>query len=374
MIRRLKSYLAGLLFLPAAVSAQATDRNQSRGHGLSAAKIDTHSHVYPDFYRQAVIAAGWTPGPDGNAAPPKWTIEAHLAFMDRNNIEKSYVSCSSPGTFLLPNNNAAGVALTQQFNNFTAELKRQHPDRIGFFASLPLPSIPDALSEIDRALALGADGFVFMSNYYGLYHGDPKLKPVYDKLNARETVIFIHPTNPCPRNAPNISGTPRLDYVAPLMNVFQAPTLEFIFDTTRTVADMITSGTVAANANLKWIIPHCGAAIPAVLDRFIRISSIIGPKAGSDRTSVPYTTTAALALMQKQFWFDTAGFSMQSQIWTMTRFFGADKFTYGSDVPFTAFPAAVGLTGDMNATLPQLFTGNEIEMIFRGNAQRILPK
>ena len=349
--------------------------DHDHGHGLSAAKIDTHSHVYPEFYRQAVIAAGWTPGPDGDAAPLDWTIESHLAFMDGNSIERSHVSCSSPGTFLRSDDISAGIALTQQFNNFTADLKKQYPDRISFFASLPLPSIPDTLDEIDRVLTLGADGFVFMSNNYGLYHGDQKMKPVYDKLNARGAVIFVHPTNTCPRNAQSdVSGTPRLDYVSPMMNVFQAPTLEFIFDTTRTVPDLITSGTVAASKNVKWIDPHCGAAIPAVLDRFIRIASILGPRKGSDRDSVAYNTTTAVDLMKKQFWFDIAGFSMHSQIWSMTKIFGADKFTYGSDTPFTTFSAAISLTSEINKTLPQIFNHEEIELIFRWNAQGLLSK
>ncbi|ERF69097.1 hypothetical protein EPUS_01053 [Endocarpon pusillum Z07020] len=362
------------LLLSLIISVHAINNRHSHGSGLATPKIDTHSHIYPDFYRQAVIAAGWTPGPDGNPAPPNWTLEAHLSFMDHNNIEKSYVSCSSPGTFLDPEDLAAGILLTQQFNNFTADLKRQHPNRIGFFASLPLPSVPDALNEIDRALALDADGFVFLSNYYGLYHGDPRLEPVYERLNQRGAVLFIHPTTPCPRNAPDVSGTSRLDYVAPLMNVFSAPTLEFIFDTTRTVADLILSGTAAAHANLKWIVPHCGGALPSVLDRFLRISSILGAKPGSDRPAVPYNITTAVALMNRQFWFDLAGFSMQDQIWNMKRLFGSDKFTYGSDVPFTAYSAAVALTGDMNATLPQLFSKHEIEMIFRGNALKLLSK
>lgn len=30
--------------------------------GLGTPKIDTHSHIYPDWYRQAVIDAGWVPG------------------------------------------------------------------------------------------------------------------------------------------------------------------------------------------------------------------------------------------------------------------------------------------------------------------------
>ena len=173
---------------------------------------------------------------------------------------------------------------------------------------------------------------------------------------------------------PMFLGTPRLDYVSPLMNVFQAPTLEFIFDTTRTVADLILSGTAAANANLKWIVPHCGAALPPVLDRFLRISSILGAKAGSDRESVPYNITTAVALMNKQFWFDIAGFSMHDQVWNMRRLFGSDKFTYGSDVPFTVWPAAIALTGQMNQTLPQLFNEQEIEMILRGNALNLLSK
>jgi 6-methylsalicylate decarboxylase len=351
-----------------AVSWAALSKD-SNPQGLTVRKIDTHSHVYPDFYRQAVIDAGWTPGPDGNAAPPNWTVEAHLKFMDDNNIEKSIVSCSSPGTFLFPNDTDRAVALTQQFNNFTADLRRAHPDRFGFFASLPLPSIPDALDEIDRALELGADGFVFMSNYHGLYHGDPRLEPIYEKLNATGTVIFVHPTIPCPHNTPiDVSGTERLDYVAPLMSVFNAPTLEFIFDTARTVADALLSGMVEAHANIKWIIPHCGGAIPSVLDRFIRIASILGPKEGSDREVVAYNTTSAIEVMNQQYWFDTAGFSMQSQIWSMARMFGPEKFTYGSDVPFTAWPAAMALTKEINATLPELFTDGGMEMILRSNA------
>lgn len=61
------------LLVSLVVSANASNHRHSHGSGgLATPKIDTHSHVYPDFYRHAVIAAGWTPGPDGNAAPPVW--------------------------------------------------------------------------------------------------------------------------------------------------------------------------------------------------------------------------------------------------------------------------------------------------------------
>ncbi|KIX03112.1 uncharacterized protein Z518_06662 [Rhinocladiella mackenziei CBS 650.93] len=342
--------------------------------GLATPKIDTHAHVYPDFYREAVIEAGWVPGPDGNPAPPAWNVSMHLAFMETNNVEKSIVSCSSPGTNLYPNDTTAGIALTKRFNDFTAGLKHQYPDKYGFFASLPLPDIEATLEEIDRALdVLNADGFVFLSNFAGLYHGDPKLKPVYDKLNARKAVIFIHPTIPCPASTPKaVVGTERLDYVAPLMGAYHAPTLEFIFDTTRTVSDIIMTGTATTYTNLKWIIPHCGSAIPSVLDRFVRIASLLGAKVGSDRTSVPFSVANATALLQKQFWFDLAGFAMGNQIYDMKRLFGPEKFLYGSDVPFTAPAGAVELTDEMNTTLPELFSDGEISAIYRGNAVGLL--
>lgn len=163
----------------------------------------------------------------------------HLAFMASNNIEKSFISVSSPGTNLYPNNLSANLQLTQRMNNFTADLKRQYPDKFGFFASLPLLSINETLAEIDRALdVLNADGFVFLSNAFGLYGGDPALKPVYEKLDARKAVIFIHPTAPCPKNAPAaITGTARLDYVAPLMYV---KTLSSIFITRRYQLSVLT--------------------------------------------------------------------------------------------------------------------------------------
>lgn len=294
--------------------------------------------------------------------------------MAANNIEKAIVSCSSPGTNLYADDVAANILLTEQFNNFTADLKRQHPDKFGFFASLPLTDIDASLAEVDRAMdELDADGFVLLSNYFGLYHGDPKLRPVYDKINARGAVLFIHPTAPCPVNAPtNVSGTARLNWVAPLMNDYGLPTLEFLFDTTRTLSDIVLTGTAEIHSNIKWIIPHCGSVLPAVLERFVALSVINGNKAQTTRDLRHYSLSNATELLQKQFWFDLAGWSMSSQIFSMHKLFGADKFLYGSDTVFTSPAGALALTARMNETLPTVFSDDEIASIFNGNAKKLL--
>lgn len=294
--------------------------------------------------------------------------------MASNGIEKSILSCSSPGTNLWPNDTARNIQLTRRMNNFTADLKRQYPDKFGYWASLPLQDINATLDEIDRALdVLDADGFVFMSNTFGLYSGDPELAPVYEKLNARNAIVFIHPTLPCDSRIPtDVVGWERMSYAAPLQPAYKAPILEFLFDTTRNLMDLITTGTAGRYGRLKWIIPHCGAVLPSVLDRMFRLSAVAGASTDTGRPSVTYVTANATELLRRQFWFDLAGFSMHSQIFSMSRLFGPSKFLYGSDIPFTSSAGAIALTGQMNETLPLLYNDTEISMIFRGNAMALL--
>ncbi len=59
-------------------------------------RIDVHFHYLPDFYREALVAAGHT-RPDGIAGIPAWSEQEMLATMDRLSIERAYLSISSPG-------------------------------------------------------------------------------------------------------------------------------------------------------------------------------------------------------------------------------------------------------------------------------------
>ena len=43
--------------------------------------------------------------------------------------------------------------------------------------------------------------------------------------------------------------------------------LEFLFDTTRAVVDLVLNGTVARHPDLEFIVPHAGATLPMIADR-----------------------------------------------------------------------------------------------------------
>ncbi|KAJ7635880.1 hypothetical protein B0H17DRAFT_1107372 [Mycena rosella] len=345
---------------------------------MSVPKVDVHTHYLTPAYREALKKSGHFPGPDGLPSTPEWSPEAHLAFMEKNNVSKAILSCSSPGTHLIPEDDAFGREVTREVNEYAASLKRTYPTKFGFFASLPLPDIASSLLEIDHALDhLDADGFILLSNYHGMYLGDPRLAPIYAKLQARRATVFVHPTTPCTARACNHSDpTPkRMLDSAPLADTYMIPMMDYFFDSTRAFADLLLSGTAAAHPDVTFVVPHCGAALPSVLDRVIMSSTWGGMSTYAAPRDV-HALTAPLVkqLFAKQFYFDLAGQPMPSQIHHILRWINSDRLVYGSDVPFTPWTVAENSLQVLEAELPKLFGEQEIEDIYQGNATRLLAK
>ncbi|KAJ7121309.1 hypothetical protein C8R43DRAFT_1076752 [Mycena crocata] len=343
---------------------------------MSASKIDVHTHYISPAYREALKKSGQFPGPDGLPFTVGWTPEDHLEFMERNNITKSILSCSSPGTHLIPGDDEFGRQVTREMNEYAANLKRKHPTKIGFFASLPLPDIASSLLEIDYALDhLDADGFIFLSNYHGMYLGDPRLAPIYTKLQARRATVFVHPTAPCIARTCNHNDPTqkRMLDSAPLADSYMIPMMEFFFDSTRTFVDLLLSGTAAAHPDVTFVVPHCGTALPSILDRAFMFSTW-DMSAYANRDVHTMTAPVVKEMFAKQFYFDLAGVSMPSQIHHILRWITSDRLVYGSDVPFTPWVGAEKLLQAMEAELPKLFEEQEIQNIYEGNAARLLAR
>jgi len=67
------------------------------------------------------------------------------------------------------------------------------------FRCIPLPDIDASLEEMSHALdVLRLDGLVLFTNSMGVYlGGDATLEPVFEELERRKSVVFVHP-NPSP--------------------------------------------------------------------------------------------------------------------------------------------------------------------------------
>jgi predicted TIM-barrel fold metal-dependent hydrolase len=293
-----------------------------------AGAIDVHSHFLTSRYRDEAIAAGHA-RPDGMPALPEWSIEAPLAMMDEMGIRASLLSVSSPGVHF--GDDAKARALARHVNEEAAKVVAEHPARFGLFASLPLPDVEGALDEVAYAFdTLKADGVVLQTNHNGAYLGDERLTPLLDELDRREACIFIHPTSPiC-----SCCQGPGLRYPRPMM--------EFMFETTRTVFDLILSGALDRHPHLKIIVPHAGATIPVLADR---VASMI-PMLGVDGSLGAPQFFGHL----KRFYYDLAGQPTPRLLPALLTIADEDRLLYGSDWPFTPRPLVTRLAEALRDT------------------------
>jgi len=268
-------------------------------------------------YVEAAKAAGII-HPDGMPSWPAWSVDDHLQLMDENRIGRAMLSISSPGVHF--GDDHAAAELARHVNEFATAVAAEHRDRFGFFASLPLPCIEAAVEETVYAMErLGARGVVLMSNSAGLYLGDPHLDPLWEALDQRRAVVFEHPTSP-----PNVEavtlGRPR-------------PMLEFMFETTRTVTDLMFASVPERYPDIRFVIPHCGATLPVVVDRIELFRSLLPGSHGRPASSL--TTRQQL----QRFWYDLAGTPFPAAAGALIDVVGSDQVLYGSDYCWT--PAMV---------------------------------
>ncbi|GJG94253.1 amidohydrolase family protein [Cupriavidus pauculus] len=333
---------------PAAGGARTAVPDATRG------RIDVHAHYIPDRYRTALEAAGQSK-PSGMPAIPKWSAAQHVGMMDHLGIATAMLSISAPGLHF--GDDAAARKLARYCNEEGARAVASHTGRFGLFAALPLPDVPGTLAELRYAFdTLHADGVVMESNYHGIYLGDPRFDPVMAELNRRRAVIFIHPTDPhcaCCQGT-DAASLPPLGYPYPM--------IEFIFDTTRAVFNLILSGTLARYPDIRIIVPHAGAAVPVLAARVAAISGML--KLSRERVDMD-------AALQKLY-YDLAGVPEPIALGALLQAADPVRILYGSDYPFTPEPVAAELAAvlDRSAQIPPAMR----RAFMRDNALALFPR
>jgi predicted TIM-barrel fold metal-dependent hydrolase len=270
-------------------------------------KIDVHHHMVPEFYASALKKLGVDQA--AGAALPDWTPEKSLALMDATGIAKAYLSVSCPGVYF--GDTVHADELARQCNEFGSALK-QGSDRFGFFATVSQTQADSAVAEAKHAFdVLGADGVTLLSSVDGQYLGHPDYWPLLEELNRRKAVVFVHP------NLPATAGDIKLELPGYM--------IEFVFDTTRAVANLITSGTMERFPDIRFILSHAGGTVPYVAWR-LSLCDFVLDKAGK----FPQGTLHYL----KQFYYDTALSPSPYMLGSVRELIGTDRLLFGSDYPF----------------------------------------
>jgi 6-methylsalicylate decarboxylase len=274
-------------------------------------RIDVHHHLVPQFWAEAL---SWHGGDPSGWHSPAWSADTSLAFMDGQRIATAVLSLTAPS--VTGWETASRREMARRVNEFSAELVARWPDRFGSFATLPLPDLEGALSELEYAFdVLGADGVVLLSNYAGHYLGDPAFGPLWSELDRRAGVVFIHPAKP----------------QIPIIEDIPGPIVDYPFDTTRTAVQLVLSGVVARSPRVKIILSHAGGFVPYAAHRFAEL-------APAARPNVP--PAPELIESFRSFYLDTALSSCPASLLALQNFARPGHILYGSDFPYA--PASVG--------------------------------
>lgn len=233
--------------------------------------------------------------------------------MERTGTTKAILSLTAPGAVIADTDDKRRD-LARKANEYAANLRDNDPNRWGFFAALPsLLDTQGTLDEIRYALdILNADGVTLFTRYGSgnQYLGNADFKPIWEELNTRKAVVFIHPTHPADTNRVN-----------PLL---PQPAIDYPHETTRTAVDMIITNTKRTYSDCKVILSHAGGTLPFLITRLSTVS-----REAANTTRVYGKTSDEIMEDFRSFYFDLALSSSKAVMDLVLETIPHDHITYG---------------------------------------------
>jgi 6-methylsalicylate decarboxylase len=311
--------------------------------------IDTHHHFYPPSYQKA-----WLDWEDQHNIPHfptqvDWSREKAVEDMDRNGITTAILSvASTPGVWFDYGPDAA-ARMVRLCNEYAADMVRDYPSRFGLFATLSMLDADATLKEIEHAFdTLRADGVGLQTNYGDKWLGDAAYKPVFDELNRRKAVVYVHPLV--------ASCCGNLSVGAPVA-VIEVP-----HDTTRAVTSLLTSGGFARWRDIKWLFSHGGGTVPMLAGR---IEAFYDARFRQIGAGGPAADGVEAEL--RRLYYDTANATHPAAMAALLKLVPVSQITYGTDYPYFPLNQIRSLRGLGLAA-------GELQAISSGNTMRLVPR
>lgn len=262
-------------------------------------KVDIHHHVR---------------APGSAASRPEWSLQPGIDQMDANGIgwAVTYAGAVNDGI------DRAGTAGTQarRINEFSAAIAADHPGRFGTYASLPMLDPDACLAEIAYAHdELRCEGFSMSTCYGDLWLGDPLFQPIFEELDRRRAVVFVHPVD---------SACSSLGYES---GIVTGAWLEWPTNTARTILSLMLNGVIRDCPNIRFVFCHGGGVMSMIVSR---VAGFTGwPVIGRRRLEELFPVS-----IEEQFatlYFDMAQAFAPENFHALSRMVPASHMMFGSD-------------------------------------------
>ncbi|WP_375419204.1 amidohydrolase family protein [uncultured Hymenobacter sp.] len=301
--------------------------------------IDVHAHAILDV---------------GAAAPmptqPPWSVDRALALMDANEIAVSILSVPYAAAAA---RGAKANDIARRVNEQLAAIVARHPTRFGALATVPGSSMDGTLHEMAYALdTLKMDGVSTSTSLNDKYLGDALFDPWFEEMNRRRVTLLAHPTV-AKASLPIDLG----------VNV---AVLEFMFDTTRMLTNMVFTGAKKRFSNIRIISTHGGGTVPYLLTRIQNQEQVFGPGDGR----VPLSTEEVQAGFAS-FYYDLTASTSAAQLYALQQLVPASRLLMGFDNPFmppTTFAPALADVARWKG-----FSDADLALLAHENAAALFP-
>lgn len=269
--------------------------------------------------------------------------DGRLEEMDRDGIDMEVLSLISPGVQML--DTPAATAMAREVNDWLAEKIGRNPDRFAGFATIAPQDPGSAAEELERAVKeLGLKGACINSHTKGEYLDEMKYWVIFEKAEALDVPIYLHPRSPSPDML-----KPFMAY--PLLN---SAMQGFAAETSLHATRLMCSGVFDRYPGLKIILGHMGEALPFFMKRMDSKWHLIE----TQKTPSEY--------LRQNFFISTSGMFWEPPLLCCLQALGADRILFAVDSPIEPKEEAVEFIE--SASIPE----SDKRKICHLNAEKLL--
>jgi predicted TIM-barrel fold metal-dependent hydrolase len=275
--------------------------------------------------------------------------ELRLREMDEAGIDVQVLSHGAPGTQKMDAETA--VRMTRQTNDRLHAFIQTNPTRFTALGILPTPSPAAAADELERiVMRLGFKGAMIHGLTNGRFIDDKPFWPIFERAEALDVPIYIHPSFPNPA----VAAAYYNDYVTKYPEIL-GPALGFTVEAATQGVRLVLSGMLEQYPRLKLILGHLGEGIPFLLWRIDQSLSRPGNSGGSFRDA-----------FREHFYLTTSGNFSDTALTCSVSEMGIDRILFSVDWPFIS-----NELGTRWLERTDLSAENKAK-VFGGNARKLL--
>ena len=273
--------------------------------------------------------------------------EMRIEDMDKNGIDMSVVSVTTPGVQMEPDV-AKAVTGAKQLNDLLARQVQMYPTRFAGFGTVALQDPKSAAEEIERCIKqLGMKGIILNGHSNGKYLDDPEFYPVWERAEALKIPVYLHPAD-SPVKASNEAEYPEM----------AGPGWAWTPETAGHVLRLIYGGIFDRFPKTTVVLGHMGETLPFILWRLDSRYKMMQHRFPIQKMPSEY--------IKQNIMVTTAGSFSDAPLVCSMMSLGVDRIMFSVDYPYEYTHEAV----EFIEKAP--ISDEDREKICHGNAERLL--